>query len=128
MNIPLLAAAALIVLIGALHSILGERRLIGPMLAPQTRTGLLAASAYARAIVRFAWHLTTLSWWAIAVVVGLCAADPQSAWARELAVIFASLFAAIGLVCFSTTRGRHIAWPFCLAVTLLLLWPVALPA
>src|SRR5258708_2928961 len=44
LSTSLLVAAVLTFLVGAAHSWLGERKLIGPLLAPEGRQGLLAAS------------------------------------------------------------------------------------
>jgi hypothetical protein len=49
----LLLTATLLVLTALIHSVLGERRLIGPLVA--RRDGILA-NDLARVILRFAWH------------------------------------------------------------------------
>jgi hypothetical protein len=59
------AAVLLVVTTFAHHSVLGERRLIGPLLA--RREGALA-SDLARVVVRFAWHLTSVSWVVLALI------------------------------------------------------------
>jgi uncharacterized membrane protein YoaK (UPF0700 family) len=100
-------AAALLVATSVLHSVLGERRLITPLLAqPQ---GVLAGNL-ARFILRFAWHLTSLSWLVLAVVLIELAHHPTAArsWAAASTGV---IFTGIGLFDLFRTRGRHVGWP-----------------
>lgn len=116
MSAPLLTAAVLLVAIGLVHSWLGERRLIGPLLAPATRTGLLEKSVFARRVLRFAWHLTTLTWVGIAAVLTMLARGPLEASGRATLWALAVTMAATGLVILWTGRGRHWAWPVFVAI------------
>ena len=112
----LMVAAALTSLIGVAHSWLGERLLIGPLLAPESRRGLLRASLFARRTLRFAWHLTTLTWWAIAAVFALLAPAPLAPPGSRILAVLAGTFCLSGLVVLAGSRGRHLAWPVFLAV------------
>jgi len=123
-NASLIAAALLTFIIGTVHSWLGERRLIGPLLALDQRQGILANSAFARRILRFAWHLTTLAWWGIGAILGALALSPVSGQGRAILWIIALLFLSTGLVTLITSRGRHLAWPVFLAIAGLSLLPI----
>lgn len=117
MSIVLALASLAIVTVAATHSILGELKLIGPLVAPATRAGLLAKSEFARQVLRFAWHLTTIAWIALAGELVVVA----SGWeARRggLAVV-AIAFLATGLITFAASRGRHLAWPAFLLIAAL---------
>lgn len=106
MNETLLTVAGAIVLVtAATHSIVGERRLIGPLL--RQRDGILAAPL-ARQVIRFAWHLTALLMAMVAIVffAGGAGAVPH----RMVALIGAGLLGA-GLVDAVYSRGRHIGCP-----------------
>jgi len=96
----LYVAAALAVAMAVTHSYLGERRVF-PRL--QVGTGLWP-------IVRWAWHITSLAWVALAALLLLHgnAAGP----------VIAIYFALCAVICFATTRGRHVAWPFFAAAAL----------
>ncbi len=59
-------AAVLLIVTGVAHSLLGERRLIVPLLSKQE--GVLA-SKLARFILRFAWHLTSVTWAVLALIL-----------------------------------------------------------
>lgn len=116
----LVAAAGLTVLVGILHSWLGERRLIGPLLAPGQRSPLLDRSAFYRNVLRFAWHLTTVTWWAFAAVLLVLAAVPVlTATDKIVLAIIAVMFGSSGIVTLVMSRSRHISWPFFLAIGVL---------
>ncbi len=95
-------AAALMVATGLAHSVIGERRLIGPLLAidaPLLRVML------ARRVIRFAWHLTTL-------LMGLCAVLVLwPAMPRPVIAVTGGLWFAAGVFDAVATRGQHIGWP-----------------
>lgn len=116
----LIAAALLIVFIGVVHSWLGERRLLGPLLAPERRQGLLASSAFARQTLRFAWHITTIAWWGIgAALIALALSPPLDRQGRLVLGTIAATFLVTGTVTLVTSRGRHLAWPVFLAIAAL---------
>jgi hypothetical protein len=127
MSTALLSAALLTIFIGVVHSWLGERRLIGPLLAPGRRQGLLEASAFARGTLRFAWHITTLAWFGLAGVLIVMAGLPEGPQAAALAVVIAATFAVSGLITLVASRGRHLAWPVFLAIAALAMTPIVLP-
>ena len=116
MNNSLLAAATLTLVIGGVHSWLGERRLLGPLLAPAQRAGMLARSEFARQVLRFAWHLTTLAWWGIAAMLVALGLGELNGGGRLVLGIIALTFALTGATILVTSRGRHLAWPVFFAV------------
>jgi hypothetical protein len=120
----LLLAALLTVAIGATHSWLGERRLIGPLLDPATRGGMLEGSAFARQVLRFAWHLTTIAWWGFAALLVAYARTDGGAGSGPALAIIAAIFAVTGLIILATSRGRHLAWPVFLAMAALTAVPL----
>lgn len=112
----LLAAALLIFLLGATHSWLGERKLIGPLLSPERRAGLLDRSVFARRVLRFAWHLTTLAWWGFAALLWAQAQFPLEQQGRTTLTIIATTFFISGVATLIVSRGRHLAWPVFLII------------
>ena len=107
-DVLLLAAAALLVLIGLVHSVLGERRLIGPALAD--RNGIYAHHL-ARAVTRFAWHLTTACMAVVAALIVLVVQYGDETIVRGAASIVGVVFLGAGIVDAVMTRGRHVGWP-----------------
>lgn len=119
----LIAAALLTFAVGVAHSWLGEHRLIGPLLAPDNRHGILV-HRFARQVLRFAWHVTTLAWWGFAAILGYMAFSPVGEAGRIILVITALMFLITGAVVLMTSRGRHLAWPAFLAIGFLSLVPL----
>jgi hypothetical protein len=104
----LLVAALLLIVTSAVHSVVGERRLLGPVLA--RREGILKSSL-ARFVLRFAWHITSVAWAVIALILLALVLDPPAVrwWA---AAGTGAAFTAIGTFTAISSRGRHIGWPF----------------
>jgi len=107
MSDGLLCTAAILLAITAFaHSLLGERRLIGPLLA--RREGVLA-SDLARVVLRFAWHLTSVTWAVLALILVQLARDPATArfWAA-VGTGWPSLASAVRRDRYS---WPHVGWP-----------------
>ena len=102
----LLAAGAVCVLTALVHSLLGEARLIGPMV--RGRQGVMGRPL-ARQVVRFAWHWTSLLWLMVAaVLVSAGLGHPVDIW---LLRAIGAVHLAMGLLDAVVTRGKHIGWP-----------------
>jgi hypothetical protein len=103
----LFTAAVFLIVTAFAHSLLGERRLIGPLLA--RREGVLA-SDLARVVLRFAWHLTSVTWMILALILVQLVRAPVTArvWAAASTGVG---FIGIGLFDAVASRGRHIGWP-----------------
>lgn len=108
MSVPfvLLMAAALCAITAVIHSVLGERRLLAPVLALDSP---ITQSPSGRAVIRFAWHWTSALWLLVAAVLAL------SAYGRIDAPMLVAAIGAVHLVAGIAdgilTRGRHIGWP-----------------
>jgi hypothetical protein len=96
------ASAALMVATALTHSILGEVRLIGPLL--RGRHGVMA-NDFARTITRYAWHVTS----ALMVATALAVAWPGTPTALIRAI--GAIWLVLGLVSLIASRGKHIGWP-----------------
>ena len=98
----LLHASAIIMVATALaHSVMGEKRLIAPLLA--RNIDLLAG--YRAALMRFAWHYTSVLMIVTAALVAWPDAPVLLIQITGAAWLFAGVFDAI------VTRGKHIGWP-----------------
>lgn len=96
-------SAAFMTVSAVVHGILGERRLLQPLL--KNRDGILGADQ-ARKIFRLAWH-------ALSLLMLLSAASVMwTGTPRGLIMLIGLVWVAVGLVDAVYTRGRHIAWPF----------------
>ncbi len=102
----LLWAAALCGITAVVHSVLGEMRLIWPMLAD--KSGLME-SPLARNLTRFAWHWTSLLWLLVGALLYAAAyGDILAPW---LGIAVGAVHVVAGIADGALTRGRHIGWP-----------------
>jgi Protein of unknown function (DUF3995) len=110
-------AAGILIATGGLHSVLGEIVLVGPLLADRTWSVRVPRRAAGR-ILRFAWHLTTLAWWALAAT--LVGAD--------VALTFGVTCLVSAAIVMTMVPG-FIAWPLFVTAGVLGLWAAGdLPA
>lgn len=120
----LFVAALLVFAIGAVHSWLGERMLLGPLLAEGRRAGMLDKSEFARGVLRFAWHITTVAWWGMGAILLAYSRMAPDAGQRMGLIVLAVTFLTTGVIILAVSRGRHLAWPVFLAIAGLTLAPV----
>ena len=96
-------SAATMVLTATVHSILGEKRLIGPILALDSD---VTNRPLARKVLRFAWHFTSI----LMIVSALVVAWPGTP--SRLVAIIGSIWVVVGLFDAVYTKGQHVGWPF----------------
>ena len=94
-------SAAAMTLTAIAHSIVGEKRLIGPLLARD----IDLLSGYRASLVRFAWHFTSL----LMIVTALVVAWPGTP--VPLIQITGAMWLLAGVLDAGLTRGKHIGWP-----------------
>lgn len=93
--------AIVLVLLAGLHSLLGERLILGPLFAaglPRIAVG----RRFAERVLRFAWHLTSVAWLALAAIA-------TRADSGQTAIIGWMLVAS-AVTAFVFGRGAHFAW------------------
>ena len=95
-------SAAFMVTTAGVHSVLGYRRLIAPMLRSEAGP---VADPLSRRLIRFAWHATSVLMLISAVAVAW-PGTPDS-----LLIVIGAGWLATGLFDAAYTKGRHIAWP-----------------
>lgn len=103
----LLVAASLIVFIGLVHSVLGERYIL-IRLFRQPLPKILGDDSFTRQTLRFAWHLMTVTWYGLAFVLVLI--HYESASRTNLLYAVAVTFAITALTALIASRGRHLSW------------------
>ncbi len=106
---PILLTVASLLLVATMcvHSILGQRRLIRPLLGEGH--GVMR-HPLARFIVPFAWHLTSFIGLIVAAILFAWAWAPDQARTIGL-VMTAAVFTASGLIDAIGSKGKHIGWP-----------------
>ncbi|MFO0723105.1 MAG: DUF3995 domain-containing protein [Myxococcota bacterium] len=95
-------AATLLFVLGLAHSYLGERLLIGPLIRRPLWPADSPRGLLGQRTLRFAWHLTSVAWWAMAVLL---------LWPSLGAPLVVGVFAIVsGLIAAFGSRGAHAAW------------------
>jgi len=107
----LAVSAVMMALTAIAHSVVGEKRLIGPLLARD----LDMLASYRGKLVRCAWHFTSL----LMIVTALVVAWPGVP--GPLVQITGAVWLTAGIVDAILTRGKHIGWPLLLAAGVLAL-------
>ena len=97
----LIGASGAMILTALTHSVVGERRLIIPILA---RNDGVMASDLARQVIRGAWHLTSVL---MAVTAAMLWLEPT----RTQVLVIGLAYLTTAIVDVIVTRGRHIGWP-----------------
>lgn len=109
-------AAVILLFVGLAHSYLGERYILTRLFRRTDLPPLFGSDAFTRHTLRFAWHITTLTWWGLAVLlIQLEEGVAHGILGRTIAVTALGC----GIVAFVGSRGRHLAWLAFLAVALL---------
>ncbi len=110
MSTLLIGAAVLLVLIGAMHSVLGEILFIRPLIAHESWPVFAEGRTFNERTLRFAWHLTTLAFWAFAALLALY--DFPSA----IFDVVTGTMLAMAVLTYGVSRGTHFAWAVFLAI------------
>ncbi|MGB4116788.1 MAG: hypothetical protein WBK51_09605 [Polaromonas sp.] len=115
----LLIAAALMFFTGIAHSYLGERYILTRLFKRQGLPQLFGGTAFTTGTLRFAWHLTTVVWWALAYLTVVAAYGDISRNRFLLVLGVMSVVSAAFPLYF--TRGKHLSWIVFLLVGVLVL-------
>ena len=120
MNIYYVVAAVLLILLGLLHSGLGERLVIAPLLDHEQLPKLLGSRGFMGRVLRFTWHITTVLMWGIGGLLiywGVTVAGTSMDAFIVVAMLLAS--AVISAV---IARLKHFSWWVLLLSAALVWW------
>lgn len=101
------AAAAILVLLGLLHSVLGERYILRRLFRRCDLPKVLGSADFTRNTLRFVWHLLTLMAWTMALLLMQLAGGASAA---QMAALLGFALIASGLLPLCFTRARHLSW------------------
>ena len=113
-------AALLVFAVGLGHSVLGEKFILIRLFRRPDLPRLFGDTTFTVRTLRFAWHLTTITWWGIGAMLVLASRDLLSA-GNTLRVIAATM-TMMAIVTLVASRGRHLAWPVFLAIAIASYW------
>jgi len=104
---PAIAIAAILATaVAAAHSYLGERYILIRLFRRQDLPHLFGSDAFTKQTLRFAWHLTSVTW--IGIAAALWALDRGSVGGAMRAI--SVTFFVCGAVSLVASRGRHLSW------------------
>jgi hypothetical protein len=110
MNFYFTAAAILTLAVSLAHSLLGEQNILIRLFRRQNLPHLFGSDVFTKRTLRFAWHITSVSWCGLAVSLLALALLPLDTSALILSKIIAVTFLASSIVVLIGSRGRHLAW------------------
>ena len=120
----LYVAALLVFALGIAHSVLGERYILIRLFRRDDLPKLFGSSWFTARTLRFAWHITTLTWFGIAAILWQLARGALTPVAT--AQIIGITCIACGILPIVFTRGGHLSWVVFFAVgALTLCWSAA---
>lgn len=114
-----IAAAVCLFLVGLMHSVLGGKNLVAPLMARNDFPVVLGSQRNGRLTLYFGWHALTLFWWAQAIVLVTIATEPSVVIPATLLSLAMACMILGGLALF-VSRGRHLSWIFFVPIAVLL--------
>ncbi|MBN1399183.1 MAG: hypothetical protein JXA06_14200 [Bacteroidetes bacterium] len=117
MNTYYVVSACLFILLGIIHSYLGERFILVPLIKRGHLPKIFNSELLTARTLRFAWHLTTVAWFAFAVILFFLDKLTPCEIIAKIIAIAAFISFIISLV---IARGRHFSWIIFLAVSILI--------
>lgn len=119
MNFYLISSAILIVITGCIHSVLGEKLILIPILKMDLPP-LIHSSVFMKRVLRMAWHMTTLAWWGIGYFFFELAKQPLDITGGLFTKTILIVCLVSGILSLIWARGRHFSWMVFLLVSFLL--------
>lgn len=112
--------AILLVLIGVAHSYLGERYILIRLFRDNNLPKLFGGTEFTKSTLRFAWHLTTITWFGFAFLLAYISGNVPSknVIGNTIALIFILHF-VVSLV---GSKGKHFSWPVFLIIGLMVFY------
>ncbi len=102
-------ASGLLVLIGLVHSYLGEKYILIRLFKRENLPILYGSDWLTKRVLRFAWHITTVAWWGFAAILVVMAL-PNDNLEKSIQFITGIVFFISGLFSALFSRGKHLSW------------------
>jgi|APSaa5957512535_1039671.scaffolds.fasta_scaffold71483_3 hypothetical protein len=115
----LLISAVIIIVTAIIHSVVGEKLIISPTLKldlPQ----IFKSDFLTKRTLRFAWHITSIVWIALAGIILTIAQNPLDTTGIFIIKIISLTFLMSGLISLVGAHGKHFSWYVFLAVSVIL--------
>lgn len=103
----LFLAAILVIAIGFVHSILGEKYIL-QRLFRQPLPKLFGDDRFTKQTLRFVWHILSIAWFGFAALLILLSRGDVSR--IDLLNVIGATFALTGITALIASRGKHLSW------------------
>ena len=110
----LTAAAIIMLLTGIPHSYLGEKYILIRLFRRDNLPELLGSDEFTKNTLRFAWHITSITWFGLAAVLQF---DNNHSTLFLYSIATISFISAAMAAFF--TKGKHLSWVAFLTVSML---------
>lgn len=101
-------AALLLIGVGLAHSYLGERYILIRLFRNGKIPKLFGGPEFTVNTLRFAWHITTIAWFGLAMMFIILANSNQLD--RDLSGVLAVTLLTTAVTIIFISKGRHLAW------------------
>lgn len=109
MNYYLFISACLIVIVAAIHSLLGEKLIIKPVLKLEL-PHILGNDFLTKRTLRFAWHLMSVAAFGFAAILFFYSFRLINDQSVMTVIIISVVFVVSSLVSAIVAHGRHFSW------------------
>jgi len=116
----ILIAAVLLICVGLMHSVVGHKKLIAPLIKRDDLPIILGSLQNTKLTILVGWHITTLFWWVIAFALIWLRFDPVHLPQALLSATSAAC-AVSGLAALILSKGKHLSWVFFLPIAMFLM-------
>jgi len=110
LNPLLLIGAIVMLLLGGVHSYLGERYILIRLFRRADLPHLFGSDVFTKRTLRFAWHLTSVAWLGFGMLFIAMARPADTLRRAEVGAVLAATAATSAVVTLVGSRGRHLAW------------------
>ncbi|MGJ8682030.1 hypothetical protein [Paraglaciecola sp.] len=101
----LVLVAIIMIITGIAHSYLGERYILIRLFRRNDLPAIFGNDQFTKSTLRFAWHITSITWFGIAVILMFDTAHSKLFLITISIVCFISALMAAFF-----TRGKHLSW------------------
>lgn len=102
-------ASVLCLLIGFAHSYLGEKFILIRLFRKKNLPELFGSDFFTQTTLRFAWHITTVSWCGFAYILWFIKAPYNNTDQIVLHAVVGVFFLS-GMISFVFSKGKHLSW------------------
>ncbi len=99
----------LLILIGFIHSYLGEKYILIRLFRRDNLPTLYGSDWFTKRVLRFAWHITTIAWWGFAAIL-ITIAMPYTDNIKTTLLIISAVFGVSGIISAVFSHGKHLSW------------------